>query len=78
MDITIKTKFDISDIIYTPEIFDGEYYIDGPHKIKSIQLEIVNEGVLVKYCCENMYANIIESHCFASYDECEEWCLIHS
>lgn len=78
MIINHETKFNIGDSIYISEIFDGEYYIDGPYKIKSIKLEIINEGILVRYNCENVYLDIIESHCFASREEGQEWCLIHN
>ena len=56
MIINYQTKFNIGDTFYISEIFDGEYCVDGPHKVKSIQLEIVNDGVLI-VCVKNSKIN---------------------
>ena len=78
MDINYKTKFNIGDTIYLIEIFEGGYYVDGPHKIKSIKLEIVKDGILVRYHCENVCIDPMESHCFTSKEECQKWCAEHN
>lgn len=75
MNINRKTKFNIGDTVYTPDIFDGEYYPNGPYKVKSIYLDVFEEVILVKYRVENLYSDLWEHHCFNSLEECKEWCL---
>lgn len=73
MIINYKTKFNIGDEIYVSDMFEGDYCVDGPHKVKAIKLEIVKDGILVKYRCEDVYLDFIESLCFASREEWNEW-----
>lgn len=78
MEVTIKTKFNIGDAIYTVGLcHDGFYAYSKPCIIKTIliQRHATTQSVSYRIELENGFIDTMpEQWCFATYDECVEWC----
>ena len=79
MDINMKTKFNIGDKVWIPDVFDGEYYVeDKCYVIQSITIGIDDVNTVIQYYLRHEnnigfhYAH--EHKMFNSYKEACDYC----
>lgn len=81
MKIEIETRFNIGDLVYLPG-FDGEGYCPRKElfKVQSFELKYDpnTQNITVSYGLDNGWMGCNEYLCFASYEECEQWCEIEN
>ena len=77
MKIETETRFNIGDLVYLPG-FDGEEFRPRkkPFEVQSFWLyyDPNTQKVIVSYDLNDDLLGYSESACFASYEECEQWC----
>lgn len=77
MKIEIETRFNIGDLVYLPG-FDGEEFRPrkNPFEVQSFWLycDPNTHKIIVSYDLDDDLLGYSESACFASYEECEQWC----
>lgn len=77
MKIEVETRFNIGDLVYLPG-FDGEEFRPRkkPFEVQSFWLyyDPNTQKVIVSYDLNDDLLGYSESACFASYEECEQWC----
>lgn len=80
MDINIKSKASIGDIVYTVECYNGEFIPSEPLIIDTVYTETTAEGTACTYRVyyAGEYMRIGEDYCFTDYTECTEWCNQHN
>ena len=80
MDINIKSKASIGDIVYTVECYNGEFTTSKPLIVDAVYTETTSEGTMCAYrvCYAGEYMQIGEANCFTDFTECTEWCNQHN
>ena len=77
MKIEIETRFNIGDLVYVHG-FDGEIFRprEKPLEVQSFRLDYNSNThkIIVYYNLDDDWLGYSESACFASYEECEQWC----
>lgn len=77
MKIKIDTKFNIGDVVYTPEFYDVYFASKTPHTITDIFVKAShNQNVAVTYrIIQGQLTDVVsEKFLFATYEECRQWC----
>lgn len=81
MDINIKTKYNIGDIVYIPEHYE-EFFPSKPLTIISISVKVLPDVIYTEYeVCggEFEYCEKASEDCiFLTYEECTKWCDNHN
>ena len=80
MDFNIKTAYDIGDLVYTAEFYEG-YTPNGPCTITGIDIEISAEKTKIGYCLtkgDTFIGYVLEDRLFTTCAECTEWCKKHN
>ena len=82
MEMTINTKFNIGDAVYTVGVCHGGLYAQSrPGIIKTIltQTHAAKQSVSYGVVCKSGFIDTVpEQWCFATYDECATWCEQHN
>ena len=78
MKIEIETRFNIGDLVYLPG-FDGEGFRPRkkPFEVQSfwIYYDPNSKKITISYDLDDDLLGYSESACFASYEECKQWCI---
>lgn len=80
MDINIKTKYNIGDLVYTAGLYHELYPISNPYIIKNILVNGNINKICINYEIEQnrCIERISESWLFPTYAECTKWCEEHN
>ena len=80
MNVTIKTKYDIGDIIYAVDHYYDYYASHTQYVITDIIVKIDSRDIRIMYCveCGERVDRFPEAWCFATYEECARWCEEHN
>ena len=77
MDLTIKTKFNIGDIVYAPECYEIYWANNIPYVVTDIFIKVArNRSVVITYrLLQDELTDVVsENFLFATYEECKQWC----
>lgn len=79
MRIEVDTKFNIGDTVYVPTSHLSWLGTDGPSNVTGIKVEYrlenggkINQIILYELSNELFPCN--EVMCFATFEECQQWC----
>ena len=79
MRITVDTKFNIGDIVYIPESYLSWASTGEPSRVTGVRVDYhlenggkINQVILYELSNELFHCN--EAICFATYEECQQWC----
>ena len=83
--IEIDAKYNIGDEVwFTDYIYDTYYPCEYPGTIYEIEIEVTEKQRIIHYWVRVDYGEnkgcekYTEEMCFASYEECEQWCDEHN
>ena len=77
MELTIKTKFNIGDTVYVPEIYDVYWANPVPYIITDIFIKVTrNKDIIITYhLLQDELTDVVsERFLFGTYEECKRWC----
>lgn len=78
MDISISTKFNVGDIVYTVYNYEDYWCADNNECIVQeihIKKSMNETCVIYGLVCGNYSTRCVEGYCFGSYETAKEWCL---
>lgn len=79
MKIAIETKFNIGDMVYVPEPYRLWFTERTTREIVNITIECSmrdgKERMIVLYGLRYEDEPVCEDVCFATYEECAQWCF---
>ena len=77
MDINMQTRFNIGDPVWIPDIYYEWFPRKEVYYIEKINISVDLNQTRVSYVVQDIRGNRHEYSsrvCFASYEECKEWC----
>ena len=75
MNITVETKFNIGDIVYTPLVYACWSPNSIPVQVTGVDVRYnISRGTQVLYMLTDTLGYMPEDMCFMSYEECKQWC----
>ncbi len=77
MELAIKTKFNIGDTVYAPEVYEVYWANPVPYIITDIFIKVArNHNIVITYrLLQDELTDVVsEKFLFATYEECKLWC----
>lgn len=77
MKITIDSKFNIGDTVYTPECYEIYWANPVPYIVTDIFVKVTrNKNICITYrLLQDELTDVVsENFLFATYEECKQWC----
>ena len=76
MKLSIETKFNIGDTVYSAECFEDRFAYKKPHIISDISISANSRAVHILYEVQQdgFTDSVPEDWVFSTYEECEKWC----
>lgn len=74
--ISVDAMYDIGDMVFMADYYDGWYMPIGPFVIDCINIRVGNQGVQLSYGIHNDAGSYTgtEDYLFVTETECTEWC----
>jgi hypothetical protein len=80
MEITIKTKYNVGDVVYIADHYYDFYAYRKPYIIKDVLIDVNSRRTYIQYEVEQdgtTYRSP-EHWTFTTYEECAKWCEEHN
>lgn len=77
MKLSVETKFNIGDTVYSPECYETYFANKKPYVVTDIFIKVTraNEIVITYRLLQDELTDVTSEHfLFATYDECKQWC----
>jgi hypothetical protein len=80
MEISVKTKYNVGDVVYIADCYYDFYANHEPYVVKDVIIDINTHRTRIQYEVEQKYTSyrVSEAMTFSTYAQCAKWCNEHN